>query len=186
MTIRAVLWNVAVEQCGYVTSADATRLGVPVVELGKLAARGKLERISYGLYRFGEWPVTDRDQFMEAVLWTRDPAAALSHETALDVLELCDANPDRTHVTVPVRRKLRRINSPTPVVIHYEDLAEAERGWWQQIPTVTASTAIRQAIESGTRLSLIEQAIYAAVTRGLITGPDAEALRAASRERSPA
>ncbi|MDR2372899.1 MAG: hypothetical protein LBD77_02095 [Bifidobacteriaceae bacterium] len=40
MAARDVLWDVAVDQYGYVTAHDARDLGVPVVELGKLAARG--------------------------------------------------------------------------------------------------------------------------------------------------
>jgi predicted transcriptional regulator of viral defense system len=177
------LWEVAVGQYGYVTSADAARLGIPVVELGKLAARGGLERVAYGVYRFEAWPVGERDHLMEAVLWTRDPAAVLSHETALDVLDLCDVNPGRTHVTVPVRRPLRRTDVPATVVVHYEDLADTERGWWEQIPTVTAPAAIRQGIEAGLRPSLIEQALTNATARGLLTREDAQALRTCLEER---
>jgi predicted transcriptional regulator of viral defense system len=183
MTVREALWEVAVDQYGYVTSTDAAHVGVPVVELGKLAARGKLERVSYGVYRFGEWPVSGRDHLMETVLWARNPVAVLSHETALDVLDLCDVNPNKTHITVPERRKLRRIDMPTNVVVHYENLDATERGWWEQIPTVTAPTAIRQCIAGGLRPSLVGQAIENAMKRGLISNQAAESLYATLSER---
>jgi predicted transcriptional regulator of viral defense system len=183
MSIRDELWEAAVDQYGYVSSGDATRLGVPVVELGKLAARGGLQRVAYGLYRFEAWPASDRDHLMEAVLWTRDPTAVLSHDTALDVLGLCDVNPDRTHVTVPVQRALRRTNQPATVVVHYEDLADDERAWWEAIPTVTAPTAIRQGIDAGLRPGLIKQALDTAIGRGLLGIDDGQALRNRLDER---
>jgi predicted transcriptional regulator of viral defense system len=180
MTLRDDLWDVAVDQYGFVTAADAHRLGVPVVELGKLAARGKLQRVAYGLYRFAEWPAGPRDHLMEAVLWTRDPDAVLSHDTALDVYELSDLNPDRIHVTVPRRVKgLRRRHPPAAYVVHYEDLTPAQRGYWEQIPIVTVPTAIDQCIASGVRTDLVRQAIAAARAQGLIDPATAERQRAA-------
>lgn len=169
VTVRQELWEIGLDQYGLVTADDARRRGVPVVELGKLASRGKLQRLAYGLYRFPEWPAGPRDHLMEAVLWTRDPAAVLSHETALDVYELSDVNPDRIHVTIPVRAKpLRRRHVPAAYTIHYEDLEPAQRGYWEQIPTVTPRAAIDQCVASGVRSDLVHQAIEAARARGLV------------------
>jgi predicted transcriptional regulator of viral defense system len=176
MTTRQILWDVAVDQYGYVTTADARALGVQPVELGKLGARGGLVNISHGVYRFPQWPVSDKDHLMEAVLWTKDPAAVLSHDTALDVLDLCDINPDKVHVTIPKRRSgFRRTVMPGGYVIHCENLTGDQRGWWEQIPTVTAQTAIDQGIASGVRPDLIRQAIDTALGRGLIGRANAEA-----------
>lgn len=183
VTIRDVLWDVAVEQYGFVTTTDAHRLGVPVVELGKLGARGKLKRVAYGLYRFPEWPVGSRDHLMEAVLWTRDPAAALSHETALDVYELSDVNPDRVHVTIPQKANaMRRVHVPAAYVVHHDDLSPGQRTFWEQIPTVTVATAIDQCIAGGLRSDLVRQAIEQARARGLM-GSDQEGLQLAALQR---
>jgi len=168
MTLRDELWTVAVEQYGYVTARNAAALGVAVIELGKLAARGTLERVSQGLYRFPEWPVSANDHLMEAVLWTRDPQAALSHETALAVYELSDVNPDKTHVTVPKQRRLRRQEYPPALVVHYQDLADGQVGWWELIPTVTVATAIDQCIAARVRPDLVLQAIDTARRQGRV------------------
>lgn len=174
------MWDVAVDQYGYVTATDARQLGAAVVELGKLSARGKLTRVAYGLYRFPEWPAGPRDHLMEAVLWTRDPDAALSHDTALDVYELSDINPGRIHVTVPHKAKpLRRRQAPTAYVIHYQDLGPTQRGYWEQIPTVTVPTAIDQCIAAGVRPDLIRQAITEARAQGLIDPETAARQRSA-------
>lgn len=67
-TYRRRLHESALDQYGLVTTRAATELGVPPVELRKIAGRGGLDHVAYGLYRFADIPRTDRDQFMEAVL----------------------------------------------------------------------------------------------------------------------
>lgn len=102
-----------------------------------------------GVYRFPRYPVGEYDQLMLAVLWTRVPEAALSHETALDAYAISDVNPNRIHLTVAKQRRFRRTGGED-YVVHYEDLAPAQVGWWQEIPTVTAVTAIEQCLAHGT------------------------------------
>ncbi|MDR0365644.1 MAG: hypothetical protein LBH68_02260 [Bifidobacteriaceae bacterium] len=183
MTIRERLWEAALDQYGYVTSGDAARLNIPDGELPKLAARRKLVRVAQGVYRFPEFAVSPNDQLMEAVLWTRDPLAALSHESALDAYELSDVNPDVIHVTVPRRKNpIRRNNMPAEYVIHYQDLEPGQRGWWEQIPTVAPATAIDQAMLTTARPDLIRQAIDQALSRGLINRATAARQRKALRE----
>ena len=178
VTIRDELWEVAVEQYGYVSTLNAEQLGIPMMELGKLAARGKLKRIWQGVYRFPEFPASANDQLMEYVLWTRDSRAALSHDTALDAYELSDINPADVHVTIPKRAKeLRRRVVPPALIIHYQDLAPEQISWWQQIPTVTVATAIDQCIASRVRADLVLQAIDAASRRGRIDEATAERQR---------
>ena len=178
VTIRDDLWDVAVDQYGYVSDLNAEQLGIPMVELGKLAARGKLTRVWQGVYRFPEWPVSANDQLMEYVLWTRDPRAVLSHETALEVYELSDINPADVHITIPRReKKLRRRQVPPALVIHYQDLTPEQIGWWEQIPTVTVPTAIDQCIDACVRPDLVLQAIDAARLEGRITEATAERQR---------
>ncbi|MDR1213437.1 MAG: hypothetical protein LBK54_05025 [Propionibacteriaceae bacterium] len=184
MTIREALWEIALDQYGYVTTLDAACLEVPEVELRKLAGRRKLVRVCQGVYRFPDFPVSQNDQFMEAVLWTRDPAATLSHETALDVRELSDVNPNVIHVTIPKRKNpIRRKETPGAFVVHYEDLRPDQRGWWDQIPCVTAETAIDQTTISLPRPDLVGQAIDHAEAQGLITKTTATRQRAALKER---
>jgi len=184
MTIREELWEIALDQYGYVTAQDAARLDVPEVELRKLASRRKLVRMWQGVYRFPEFPISQNDQFMEAVLWTNDPLAVLSHETALDVRELSDVNPNMIHMTIPKRKNpLRRKDMPRIFVVHYEDLRPDQCSWWEQIPCVTVETAIDQVTVSLPRPDLIGQAINQAEARGLITKATAARQRSMLEER---
>jgi predicted transcriptional regulator of viral defense system len=155
---RDELWEVATTQLGFVTAQQAADLGVGKGALQMLVQRGTLIRVAHGVYRFPQYPVGQYDPYMLAVLWTRAPEACLSHETALDAYGITDVNPNRIHVTVAKHRRLRRAGGEE-YVLHRGDLAPAQIGWWQEIPTVTAATAIAQCIADGTPTYLLRQAL---------------------------
>lgn len=108
MVTQDKLWEIALDQHGFVTNADARDLNLPDYTLRQLAQRGVLTRRGPGVYRFVRFPASAVDEYRQAVLWTGQSAAALSHETALDRLDLCDVNPDHIDVTVPSRVRVRR------------------------------------------------------------------------------
>lgn len=161
------LFEVATEQYGYVTTDDARDLGVDPHRLVVLASRGDLERISQGLYRFGVIPSTGLDQLMEATLWPRR-FGVISHDTALDLWDLCDVNPAKVHVTVPKSAKVRRA-VPTAYRVHARDLDVAEVTRHEGIPVVRVRRAILDGIETNVAPHLIEQAIDNARNRGLLS-----------------
>lgn len=168
MTTRQTLWEVALEQDGYVTQSDARSLGLPANALAELAHRGKLSRETLGVYRFAEFPASRAAGYRFAVLWTGRPGAALSHDTALSLLDLSDINPSRIHVTVPNGERIRRAGGDG-IVVHHEDLSNEDLGWWEGIRCVTPYTAIRQAIDTRVPTQLVRQAMSEARARGGIT-----------------
>ena len=174
---RDALWEVAENQHGFVTAQQAVELGVSKGALQMLVHRGTLDRAAFGVYRFPRFPVSRYDPFMVAVLWTRAPEACLSHETALDAYEITDVNPDTIHVTVAAGRRLRR-SSGQAYEIHHQDLAPAQIGWWQEIPTVTAVTAVEQCLAYGTPTYLLRQALERGRRHGYLTAADRERLEA--------
>lgn len=165
--IQAELWEVALDQYGYVTSADARALGINVVELGKLAHRRQLERVGYGVYRFPQLPVGEFDSYMLATLWASG-RGVLSHDTALELYELCDVNPDKVHITVPAGYQPRRRGGEF-YVVHREELATEQVRRFENIPIVTAATAMAQGIRTGVPSYLLRQAVEAARARGWLT-----------------
>lgn len=178
MTLRKRLWDVAVDQYGFVTTADAHALDVDAEELARLHRRGKLERAGHGIYRFTEFPITARDEYMLATLWPGVPEAALSHDTALAVYELCDINPDRIHLTISVGRRVRRAGGEG-YVVHRQNLNDRHLGWWQGIRAVTEHTAIEQGIASGVPVHLLADSIASSRRRGRITDEQERKLRTA-------
>lgn len=101
---RDIVREIALDHYGFVTTSAAAEAGVPAVELPKLAARGGLESIAYGLYRVSDIPPTQYDQFAEALLRAGD-GAYLHGESVLALFSLADVNPRR--ITVAVRRRAR-------------------------------------------------------------------------------
>lgn len=175
------LFEIAAGQYGYVTAQDAQGIGVPAKRLAENAA---LERIGHGLYRFAMFPVAQLDQYMEATLWPRGVRGVLSHDTALDLHELCDVNPAQIDVTVP---KAYRTN-PTREIpklyrLHRCDLALAETSLHESIPIVTPYRAILDGIEAHLRSGLIRQAIGTAQRRGLLKPGQADELTHAVHHR---
>ncbi|MGH9022350.1 MAG: type IV toxin-antitoxin system AbiEi family antitoxin domain-containing protein [Acidimicrobiia bacterium] len=165
------LYEVALEQYGYVTAKDARDAGLGASHLVDLARRGDVERVAHGLYRFRVVPVTMRDQFMEAALWPRG-LGVISHASALDLWDLCDVNPARVHVTVPKRERVRR-QAPPAYVVHVRDLDPRDVTRAQGIPVVAVRRAILDGIEAHLGGHLVDQAIETATRQGLL---DAEAL----------
>lgn len=173
---RDELWDIASAQHGFVTAQQATDVGVSKHALQMLAYRGTLERAAHGVYRFPQYPVGEHDQLMLAVLWTRVPEVALSHETALDAYGISDVNPNRIHVTVGRQRRFRRAGGED-YVVHYEDLGAEQIGWWEEIPTVTPSTAIAQCIVYGTPTYLLRQAIERGHAQGYLKTAERDTLQ---------
>lgn len=169
------LRDVALDQHGFLTTDHARHLGIDPHRLHVMEGRGIVERVSRGVFRFADVPAGALDQYMEAVLWPFPAQGVLSHETALDLHDLCDVNPSRIHVTVPADYRTTR-DVPHLFDLHREDLLREEIGWHDGIPIVSVRRAIRGSIENHLGWNLIDQAIAAARGRGRITTAQARQL----------
>jgi len=168
------LLEVAVGRYGYVTPADARALGIDPVQLRLMHHRGALRRVARGVYRFPVVPVTALDQYMEATLWPAVPTV-LSHETALDLHDLCDVNPARIHISVPAGYRVRR-DVPKMYVVHRRSLPQEDVTLFEGVPVVTVRRAILDGIGADLGANLIDQAIDTARRRGLLGRDEIRAL----------
>lgn len=96
--------EIALDQYGYVTTKQAAEAGVPAIELPKLAARGGLENVAYGLYRLADGPAGPFAQFAEALMRAGD-GSYLHGDSVLALFRLANVNPRR--IKVAVRRRTR-------------------------------------------------------------------------------
>ena len=116
----------AEENEGFVTAAQARSLGIKDSVLARLTQRGRLQRVARGVYRIPYFPSDRLGQYREAILWARADSGpkkiALSHETALAVYGISDANPSRVQITVPKSASLLAAAVPSAVEIHHADL----------------------------------------------------------------
>jgi predicted transcriptional regulator of viral defense system len=161
----------ATDQYGFITHEDLRGLGEDPVRLRQWAQRGGVERVGHGIYRFKQIPATSLDPYMLATLW---PAGrgVLSHDTALELFELCDINPDKIHITLPASRSYRpRRQGGEQYVVHHEDLDQADVTWHEEIRIVSPAVAIRQALDSSVPTHLVRQAIETAQRLGRVPLP---------------
>lgn len=178
------LLELAHEQHGYVTTDDARALGVNPGNLRVMRQRGVLEHRARGLYRFPTTvvPPTHMDEFAAAVAWPEGVLGVLAHETALDLYDICDINPDRIHFTVPRDHRIKR-RVPALYAIHRADLPEEDITRREGLPITTVRRTIADCIAAGVRGGLIKQAIETARRQAMLTAAQTDELRDLARPR---
>jgi predicted transcriptional regulator of viral defense system len=162
-TYRDVVREIARDHYGYVTTREAAEAGVPPAELPKLASRGGLENVAYGLYRVVDTPTTPLDQYAEALLRAGD-GAFLHGESVLALHGLADVNPRRIHVAV---RRRTRPRLP-PLVELTLVLGEVPTTFHEGLLTQRVGAAIEEC-RGRIEPSRLVQATEQARDRGLIT-----------------
>jgi predicted transcriptional regulator of viral defense system len=126
---RNLVREIALGEYGYVTTKEAAHAGVPPVELRKLAARGALISVAYGIYRLPDAPATPFDQFAEALLRAGE-GSYLRGESVLALFGLADVNPRRVRVVAPRRTRAKMpafvevtmLRDPQPELTYYQGL----------------------------------------------------------------
>ena len=172
-------FEIAATRYGFVTSEDAGRIGAPAGALVDMQRHGQLDRVGHGVYRFRAVPSGPLDELMQATLWPRG-LGVISHESALDLWDLCDVNPAKIHVTVPKAARIRRA-VPHLYEVHVRDLVAADHTHHDGIPVVTPMRAILDGVERHLDARLLDQAIAGGRARGLLLRDEIEALEEARR-----
>ncbi|MHB1089986.1 MAG: type IV toxin-antitoxin system AbiEi family antitoxin domain-containing protein [Ilumatobacteraceae bacterium] len=170
-TYRRQLFEIAVGQYGYVTTANATAIGVPSIELPKLAEHAGFMNIAYGLYRFEDVPHSPRDKFAEAVLRVgRD--AHLTGDAVLAFHELALVIPRR--LRVGTNRRVRA-NLPEWIYVVREQLPEDELTVYDGVRSATVARALIDSRKIVMTDRLIK-ATHDARQQGLLTGVEVDRL----------
>jgi predicted transcriptional regulator of viral defense system len=181
------LYALAEDHGGLLLSKEARALGIKDSVLVRLAQRGRLERITRGVYRIAQYPADRLAQYREAILWARasqgPEKVALSHETALLVYGISDANPSRVHLTVPLSARLRR-ERPRWIVIHRGNLSQEEIHIHEGMQVTTVERSILDTLAANQRTEMARQAIADALREGLLTAAQANRLRKRVRAQS--
>ncbi len=172
MTYRQQLRELAAENYGYVTTEDAAGLGVPAVELRKLASRGALRHVRRGVYRFADARRTERDAYAEAVVRV-GPDAYLIGDAVLGLLGLAMVEPKRIKVGVPRRTRHKR---PGFVDIVQRDVPPELLTTYKGIRATTVAQALMDS-----RATVMKERLLDALTQakrdGLIHADEAARLR---------
>lgn len=168
---------IALEQYGVFSVEQARAAGVKTTALVMMVRRGKLEVLAYGLYRDLGTAESRLSPYMMAVLWPRGATGVLSHETALALMELSDANPAKIHLTLPKKHRPRR--PPLPgVELHFADLDDTAVGSVEGLPVTSAARTIRDCAEANIGPALLRQALRDGRQKGWLSPAEVEALTA--------
>ena len=162
------LFALAEEHDGLLTSKEARAAGIQDSVLVRLAQRGRLERMTRGVYRIAHYPADRLAQYREAVLWAKasqGPEHSPSHETALLLYGISDANPSRVNLTVPTSARLRR-KCPEWVAIHRANLSPQDIGEHEGLPVTTVSRSIMDVFLATHRTDVARQSVSDAAPRG--------------------
>lgn len=137
MTIYDNIYEIAADNYGLVTSAEAKEAGASDKELSRIAKDGRLARIGYGVYRIKHWVPTEYDIFAESVALV-GPGAYLFGESVIAMHALASTNPARVFVATPNR--VRRSLPASIKVVRRPDCGDATE--YEGIPSQTIAAAI--------------------------------------------
>lgn len=169
---RRCLFDVAATQQGYFTAAQALKCGYSPALLSHHARGGRFLRVRRGLYRIREYPSSPREEVMAAWLAARPERAVVSHESALDLLDLSDVIPNAIHLTVP--RERRGLVAPPSVLLHTSGVPPRpdETTEREGIRLTGPLRTILDSAEWGTGPEQIALAVGQALARGWLTGDE--------------
>jgi predicted transcriptional regulator of viral defense system len=175
------LFELASEQGGYFTTRQAAECGISKPLLSHhCRARGRFVRVRRGLYRIREYPPSPREEVIAAWLAAGRDVAVVSHDSALDLLELSDVVPDAVHLTIPRAMRYRRRAAGTRVHTTTRPPRAGEVVTLNGIRITSAERTIVDAARAGTAPDQIAAAVAQAVERGMTNGAR---LRRAARGR---
>lgn len=163
------LFGIASAQGGHFTVAQANEAGFSSALLTYHVRRGKFMRRAPGVYRLRWYPSWDREEVMVAWLWAGRDRAVVSHESALDLLDLGEVIPDGTHLTVP--REARSLGGERPDVRIHTSVHEFRPGELTQVDGMRVTSPARSIADyarAGGRPDEVEMMIAEARARGLI------------------
>ena len=174
------LFALAEKHDGLLTSKEARAAGIQDSVLVRLAQRGRLERMTRGVYRIAHYPADRLAQHREAVLWVKASQGpediALSHETALLLYGISDANPSRINLTVPTSARLRR-KCPEWIAIHRANLSPEDIAEHEGLPVTKVSRSIMDVLLATHRTDVARQSVSDALREGLLNSAEASRLR---------
>ena len=157
------IYEYAADNYGLITSSEAKTLGIPNVELVKLAHRGRLRRLGHGVYRLTHYIPTTFDKYAEAVAVVGN-GAMIYGESVLAMHNLALVNPATIQVSVTSRI---RKNLPEYIkIIHTEKVCEEVE--YEGIPSQSVFDAILACKNTVMSERLIE-AVDEAKRQGLIS-----------------
>jgi predicted transcriptional regulator of viral defense system len=193
--VLQALLEAASEQGGYVTAAQATRLGIEPYALTPLVSSGDLRRVRRGVYamrhanhrledEIAAWLSVDRDRLP----WERrdEAAAVVSHASAAGAHGLGTVIAQLPSLTVPPTH--RSASRGKAIELHVAPLGRADWEWLRDedvsLPVTTPARTIVDLLLANEERSYLERSVREAMTEDDLTRDDLIATARRRRRRS--
>lgn len=163
----SALFDVASEQHGYFTTAQARARGIGTNLIAHHVRSGRFIPVHRGVYRLRDFPFSSYEDVVAAWLALGKDSTVVSHETALDLLGITNVTPNAIHLTVPRSRRYR--TAPPGVELH-TTMRSLDPGDLASRHGITITGPIRTILDSaetGSGPEQIEMAIQEGVRRGM-------------------
>jgi len=170
------IYELAADQLGYFSAAQAREFGVSNMAVVMMERRGTLQRVSRGVYRLVHFPNEPESQYMEAALWPMAGTAVVSHESALALYGLSDVDPARIHITIPLCQRVRRA-IPRRLAVHHADLPEEDTTAHAGIPVTTVARTLRDCHAAAVGDEVLMRALLQAEREGWVPRAEGDRLR---------
>ncbi len=164
------LYAIAEAQGGFIAAHQAVDAGIPRSTLSYHATDGDaLERVAHGVYRLRRFPTPPHGHVIAGWLALARADGVVSHESALELLDLTDLIADEVHVTLP--RAKRGLRTPPGVHSHFTDrpIDARHRRNVLGIPVTSVERTLTDLLRSGGWTEQTDLAIRQAIGRGLTT-----------------
>ncbi len=163
------LFDVASTQWGYFTTAQARECGYSWALLSHHTRTGRFQRAIRGIYRLRDYPSMPREEVVVAWLAAGANSAVVSHESALELLDLSDVVPAAVHVTVPREKRYLARSADTIIHTTTRPLTQRDTIVREGIRLTSAARTIVDAAEWGTAPEQIVMAVQQALDRRITT-----------------
>jgi predicted transcriptional regulator of viral defense system len=164
------LYEIAEAQGGFLAAHQAVAAGIPRSTLSYHATEGDaLERVGHGVYRMRRFPAPPYGHVIAGWLALARADGVVSHESALELLDLTDLIADEVDITLP--RAKRGLHTPPGVHIHFTDrlIDRRARRLVLGIPVTSVERTVADLLRSGGWTEQTDLAVRQAIRRGLTT-----------------
>ena len=163
--------ELAIDNYGIVTAAEAVRIGVALKDVHEWIHSGRLEKVGRGVFRLRNYPYNEYCHYAEAVALVGD-GAWICGDSVLAMHNLALVNPLRTYVATT--KRVRRTLPEWIEVVKKNGVADKDD--FNGIPCQNLASVLIEA-RGHLMLERLHQAITEARGRGLLSVPDNERIK---------
>ena len=161
---RRLYHELAAEQAGYFTAAQAATIGYSHQAQAYHVDAGNWLRVGRGLFRLAEWVPGLHDDLALWTLWSKG-RGVISHESALAVHAIGEFESAHVNLTVPPGFRMRN----DALRLHHGALPDTDVVQWTGFRVTTPMRSLIDIAADGADIEQLGRAITDARERGLLT-----------------